>query len=294
MPAQETHVYKEADGCEISLDIHRPSGSDASSAAIMFVHGGALINGSRDRAIEAATRYTDRGYTVFSIDYRLAPETKLQEIVLDVSDAIDWVRAHGPELAEIDPDRLAVVGHSAGGYLTLMSGTFAKPPRALVSLYGYGDIVGPWYSDPDPFYCTKTMVNEADARRHHEGPAVTQPAERPGSGEFYLYCRQQGIWPLEVSGRDPKHEPDFFIPYCPEQNVSLGYPPTMLLHGTADTDVPYDQSVRMAAALTEAGIENHLISIAGGGHGFDNGKRKSDPDVLAAWDRVYAFLSKHL
>ena len=182
----------------------------------------------------------------------------------------------------------------SGGYLTLMSGTFAAPPRALISLYGYGDIVGPWYSEPDPFYCTKPMVKEADARRYHEGPAVTQPSERPGSGEFYLYCRQQGIWPQEVTGRDPKRDPDFFAPYCPERNVTPGYPPTILIHGTADTDVPYEQSVNMAVVLTEAGVENHLISIEDGGHGFDNGERQSDPVVLAAWDCVYTFLDQHL
>jgi acetyl esterase/lipase len=290
----ESHVYKEVDGCEISLDIHRPSHPEQSSPAIIFIHGGALINGSRDRASEAGIRYTDRGYTVFSIDYRRAPETKLPEIVSDVEDALAWVRQTGSELTSVNPDRIAVVGHSAGGYLTLMSGTFTTPPKALVSLYGYGDIVGRWYSKPDPFYCTKPMVSEAAAREHHDGPPVTQPSDRPGTGEFYLYCRQQGVWPNEVGGRDPEVDPGFFIPYCPEQNITTAYPPTMMLHGTADTDVPYAQSVSMSAALTEKSIVNHLVTIEEGGHGFDADKRKSDPDILAAWDRVYAFLDKHV
>ena len=69
----ESHVYTEVDGCEISLDVRRPPHPEQSSPAIIFIHGGALINGSRDHASGAGVRYTDRGYTVFSIDYPLAP-----------------------------------------------------------------------------------------------------------------------------------------------------------------------------------------------------------------------------
>ena len=52
----ESHVYKSVDGCEIRLDIHRPSHPEQSSPAIVFIHGGALINGSKDRASETGIR----------------------------------------------------------------------------------------------------------------------------------------------------------------------------------------------------------------------------------------------
>jgi len=81
-----------------------------------------------------------------------------------------------------------------------MSGTFKEPPCALVSFYGYGDVIGPWYSQPDPFYCRQPMVDETEARRHTGGAPVTRPDQRPEGGNFYLYCRQQGIWPDEVGG----------------------------------------------------------------------------------------------
>ena len=64
----ESHIYKETSDCKIHLDIHRPVTTDASSPAILWIHGGALIGGSRDRSEEAMARYTDRGNTVFSID----------------------------------------------------------------------------------------------------------------------------------------------------------------------------------------------------------------------------------
>jgi acetyl esterase/lipase len=291
----ETHIYKKTPDCRIHLDIHKAPTSESPAPAIFWIHGGALIGGSRDRNEDDTARYTNRGYTVFSIDYRLAPETKLPDIISDVQNALTWVRERGPEVAGIDPDRVATIGHSAGGYLALMTGTFPRPPKALVSFYGYGDLVGSWYSKPDPFYCRQPMVTEKDARKNFSGPPVTRPNERPGGGQFYLYCRQQGIWPNEVGGRDPETDPGFFAPYCPEQNVSDTYPPTMLLHGTDDTDVPYDLSVRMAAALKAGKIEHQLVTIQDGGHGFERGNGQADPDAITtACDGVIDFLDAHV
>lgn len=291
---KETHVYKEAGGCRIELDIHRPDVAADGKPAILWIHGGALIGGNRDAGKGRIGRYLDAGYTLFSIDYRLAPETKLPEIIADVRDACAWVRTQGADLTGIDPSRVGVVGHSAGGYLTLMAGTFEPAPAALVPFYGYGDIVGAWYSEPDPGYCKEPAVDEADARRHFSGPPVARPDQRPGQGPFYLYCRQQGIWPNEVAGRDPKTDPDFFVPYCPDRNVTDEYPPTLLLHGTSDHDVPYDLSVRMAASLADAGVEHDLVTIEGGGHGFEGGPGETDPAVQDAWRRVMAFLEAHV
>ena len=106
----------------------------------------------------------DAGYTIISIDYRLAPQAKLNDIIEDLVDAYRWVRIDGPKLFRIDPNRIAVVGHSAGGYLTLMAGFRLNPrPAALVSFYGYGDIAGDWYSRPDPFYSRQPAVPKEEA-----------------------------------------------------------------------------------------------------------------------------------
>jgi acetyl esterase/lipase len=89
---------------------------------------------------------------ILKIDYRLAPETKLDAILEDIDAAYGWLRKEGSREG-LDADRVAVVGHSAGGYLTLMAGCrFSPKPAALVSFYGYGDIAGDWYSRPDPYY----------------------------------------------------------------------------------------------------------------------------------------------
>jgi acetyl esterase/lipase len=107
---------------------------------------------------------SNAGYTVVSIDYRLAPETKLKNIIEDLRDALNWVRKEGPILFNIVQNRIGVVGNSAGGFLTLMSG-FAVDyrPKALVSLYGYGDIAGDWAINPSTFYCNQPLVSESIA-----------------------------------------------------------------------------------------------------------------------------------
>src|SRR6185369_2157006 len=111
--------------------------------AVVWIHGGGLINGHRE---QISTQVRDfavaNGFAFVSIDYRLAPETKLPVILTDVEDAIRWLRNDGARMCHIDPDRIAVAGGSAGGFLTLASGfRIDPPPRVLLSLWGYGELL---------------------------------------------------------------------------------------------------------------------------------------------------------
>jgi acetyl esterase/lipase len=261
----KTYVYKNAGGCEIKADVY---GSDPSvtKPAIIWIHGGALIFGSREAPPEWLN--PDGRYVVISIDYRLAPETKLPAIIEDIQDACRWVREQGPKLFHIDPKRVAIAGESAGGYLTLMTGFLVSPaPQALVSLSGYGDITSTWYSRPSPFYLQKPPISRDEVDRALEKGCVSAPsAKDEARWKFYLYCRQQGIWPKEVAGHDPEAESSWFRPYCPVRNVSAAYPPTLLIHGTADTDVPYEESVKMDEKLSEFKVRHEFVRVPGGSH----------------------------
>jgi acetyl esterase/lipase len=292
-PSKRTYSYKSAGGCSIQADVYRPEGEGA-CPAILWIHGGALILGHRgDLRSEQLSRYLEAGFAVVSIDYRLAPETKLATILEDVRDGHNWLREKGPELFRIDPDRIAVVGHSAGGYLTLTCGyRLRHRPRALVAFYGYGDIAGPWYSEPDPFYLRQPAVSKEEALGA-VGTATVCEAPRPNRrGRFYLYCRQQGVWPKEVTGYDPHAQPAAFDRFCPDRNVSTEFPPTLLLHGDNDTDVPFSLSEKMAGELARHRVEHRLIRIPGGTHGFDTAM--TEPRVSQAFDTVIAFLRRHL
>jgi acetyl esterase/lipase len=287
-----TYSYKTVAGHEILADVHLPDG-DGPRPVVLWVHGGALIAGHRGGILPKHREgYLAAGYAVVCSDYRLAPETKLPQIVEDVQDAFAWVRAAGPRLFGADPDRVAAVGHSGGGYLALTAGVVVQPRlRAIVSFYGYGDIIGDWYRLPDPCYRRQPLVTEAEARAVVGSAPVCSQAEWEDRRRFYLYCRQQGLWPKEVAGFDPETEREAFLPFCPVQNVTPDYPPTLLLHGDQDTDVPYEQSVLMAQALSRAGVPHELITLPGGPHGFDEG---DTPAANAAFERVLRFLRQRL
>src|SRR2546425_5185959 len=292
-PEKKTYTYKSIGDCSIQADVYRPA-DDRVHPAIFWIHGGALIGGHRGNiSTEQARRYLGEGWVVVSIDYRLAPETKLASILEDVDDAYRWVREKGPELFRVAPDRIAVVGPSAGGYLTLVSGYRFKPrPRALVAFYGYGDIAGDWYTKPDPFYAKQPAVPREEAYRAVGEKALSGA---PGPNErmrFYLFCRQQGLWTKEVAGHDPAKGPQSLEPFCPIRNVTRDYPPALLLHGDKDTDVPFAQSEQMAQELKRQGVEHKFIPIPGGPHGFDRDIKS--PQVAAAFEEVLTFLRKQL
>jgi len=289
----ETYVYKTLPQCRIKLDVYRGLATDTPRPVVITIHGGALITGARyPIQMDLFAPLLDQGFAVVSIDYRLAPETKLPEIIKDIQEAYGWVRENGPDAFGADPARIGVQGGSAGGYLTLLTGYCVDPrPKALVSYYGYGDIIGPWYSKPDPFYSSQPAVSkEAALTAVGEGTPCGYP-QGNRRHEFYLYCRQNGLWPREVVGYDPVAMPQSFKPFCPVQNVTADYPPTFLAHGDEDTDVPHELSVQMNEALRNAGVEREFITLQGAGHGFSHADKKDYQNVL---DRTVAFLVKHL
>ena len=290
----ETYVYKSVDGLEILADVHRSADNLVRPVAV-WIHGGALIMGRRESVPGILKeRLLAAGFAVVSIDYRLAPETKLAAIAEDVEDAIAWVRSRGPALFQADGDRVVVLGSSAGGYLTLVTGHRVRPrPAALVAFWGYGDLIGPWYSAPSPHERHRRIVMTRDeALAQVSGPPISNSADRKGDGgAFYQHCRQHGIWPKEVSGWDPGDEAEKFEPYMPLRNVTDGFPPTMLVHGTADTDVPYEQSALMAEEFRKHGVLHELMTFEGAEHGL-GGWGSSDLDK--AYAAAVRFLQAHV
>ena len=110
---QTTYTYKTVGELQIKLDVHRPAG-DETLPLIVWIHGGALINGHRGgisgRVLQMAM---EAGYAVASIDYRLAPETQRPDIIEDVEDAFDWLHKNSLEQFGASSDRVAVAGEVA-------------------------------------------------------------------------------------------------------------------------------------------------------------------------------------
>lgn len=283
---KKSFVFKEVGGLAISLDVHRSEDAE-SRPVLVWIHGGALIMGSRagvPRDLLDLARA--EGYALVSIDYRLAPQAKLPEIIEDVKDAFRWIHGKGPELAHLDPKRLVVAGGSAGGYLTLMTGVCVEPrPRALVAYYGYGDVDGDWYTKPSEHYRKTVPIYERDVTLKALAPeVVTAPpdkAQGAARSQYYLYLRQNGLWTREVTGFEPGIEKAKLDPYCPVRNVTSVYPSTMLLHGTEDTDVPYELSAAMAKELERNKVPHEFVTVQGAGHGFSGGDKKLVAETYA-------------
>jgi acetyl esterase/lipase len=291
---KQTYTYKTVGTLPIQADVFQHDDA-VIRPVVVWLHGGALINGNRegiDQRLKAAM--LDSGYTVVSFDYRLAPETQLPEFIADVEDAFRWLHEKGPELFHADTKRIAVAGGSAGGYLTLTTGYRVKPrPKCLVAYWGYGDLVGPWYSEPSQHPAhNRIKVSREEALRQVEGPPIADVRDRKGNGgTFYQFCRQQGLWPKAVSGWDPHTEAEKFHPFMPVKNVTRDYPPTLMIHGELDTDVPHEQSVLMASEFKRNNVPYRLISVPGGEHGLAGADRKLVDDAHQA---AVDFIKQHL
>ena len=302
LPSKATFVYKRSAGDNIKADVYRPR--DVGLRPVIFwIHGGALIFGSRAMLpADELEVFLGAGFVVVAIDYRLAPETKLPEILNDVDDALHWVRTKGPHLFNADPTRIALVGQSGGAYLALMEGVRARPRvQAIVSFYGYGNISGDWYTHPSTEFLKQPHVTNEEADRVVGGPPLSESSPDQRS-IFYVYCRQTGLWPLEVTSIDPHLKPHDFDQYNPEELVTAQYPPTFLLHGDRDTDVPFVMSQRMADSLKQHRVETHFYLMKGFNHLFDvypdapppagHAIGLRNPQVRLAFDEVMVFL-KH-
>ncbi|MEH7013783.1 alpha/beta hydrolase [Neobacillus niacini] len=287
---KKTVIYKEDENFSIKGDFYGTNQENA--PVVVYIHGGGLIWGTREEISEEMIKlYTNNGFSLFSIDYRLAPATKLPEILKDIEDAILWIQLEGPKQFSLDPEKIAVVGSSAGGFLALTTGTFTHKPRAIVSFYGYGDLVGSWATSPSKYYCQKDIVSKDLAYKLITDRIITE-ASVEERFLFYVYARQNGVWIEEITGVNLLNNIETFYQFCPNRNVTKEFPPTLLLHGTKDTDVPYEQSVFMRAAIIKQSVESRLITIPNGEHVFD--KNSQDPIVQNALKQVVDFLKNHL
>jgi acetyl esterase/lipase len=292
--SKKTYPYKTVGETKIHADIYRAE-DDKTRPVLVWIHGGALIMGSREgppRQLVELCR--SQGYVLVSLDYRLAPEVKLPAIAEDIEDAFRWLREQGPKLFHADAQKLVVAGGSAGGYLTLLIGTRVQPrPRALVAYWGYGDVDGDWYTKPSEHYRKQPLVNREEAYQGVGKGVVTGSGGEMGRARsrYYLYLRQNGLWTKEVTGFDPQTEARKIDPYCPVRNLTADYPPTLLIHGTEDTDVPYSLSADMDKALTRLKVPHELITVHGAGHGLAGGDKQAVDD---ANQRALVFIRQHL
>lgn len=244
----ETVTYARPEGQLLKLDVWRPPDEGATAGperrpAVVAVHGGGGVFGSRSDEAFWGEWLAEEGYVVFSIDYRLGPGMSL-DATGDVKCAVGWVKENAGRYG-VDPDRIALMGRSAGGLLALLAayteGDPRLPPSCGVRDTGVGAVAA-FYSLTD-----QTRFDEMQWPWWRPDLASSVEDSAGFTGESVLERRLAS----------------------PTSHVDPGDPPTFLTHGGQDQWVPPEQSELLANRLEEAGVPHRLIELPGARHGFD-------------------------
>ncbi len=260
--------YAGTDNPRQRLDVLLPRKrrNDRPLPVVIYIHGGAWLAGDKGSGVGALAPLVEGGAMVgVSVGYRLTPEARWPAQLHDCKAAVRWVRAHAAELG-IDPDRVAAMGHSAGGHLVAMLGVTGDAPAT------HGEL-GPHVKESTSVRCVVNFFGPSDLLTIGDHPSKLKHNEA-NSPEGKLLGGAVHAVPDRARDASPTHW------------VTAADSPMLHIHGTKDDVVPYDQSVRLDAALRKAGVETALISIEGGGHG---GFRAQELDT-----RVRRFLDRHL
>lgn len=220
-------------GVHLTLDAHVPDGPGPFPAAIL-VHGGGWVAGDKQQYITYIFQpLSDAGFAWFSINYRLAPQFRFPDDADDVESAIRFVQANAAKY-NVDASRIALVGESAGGHLVSYVGARNRPDSrvaAVVSMYGIHDFVA--------------------------AAVQWKPVPHELFDLFGISAVTADTVPILI-----KASPVIYI--------AKNMPPFLLMHGSKDEDVPYEQSVEMCRKMKEAGARCDLITIEGAPHGMDH------------------------
>jgi acetyl esterase len=255
--------YSRPDGKALLLDLHVPEGKGPFPAVIV-VHGGGFDQGTKTSYVGPLLEVlTNAGFAWVSIDYRMAPQYRFPQPVEDVNAAIRWVKANA-KAYNLDPAKLVLSGESAGAYLVTYAASHETPDTRLAAtleLYGptnYAYVAELRRDRPERF-------DMASANRHLAN----------GGGIRYF-----GLETLDEAGLRHLKE------VSPVEAVHKGMAPFLIVHGTADKQVPYELSPAMCAAMKKVGAKCDLISVEGGGHGMASWAKAPEmqhwkPEVVA-------------
>ena len=221
-------TYKRIGDRELKIDIFAPNANEHTQTAVILLHGGGWRHGEKTMMSLFGPELAKHRFVAFAPEYRLLGESPWPAQIEDVKSAIRWVRANAAEW-NVDPAKIAVEGFSAGGHLALMAGGTPDDPE---------------YKGDD-----NTNVSDAISAVIAFFPPI----------EFTVAELSPGVTEAQILlGDDPSEKQARRI--SPIHLVSKDFPPTFLLHGTADKMVPHINSTRMYAELERNGVpvEAHL------------------------------------
>jgi acetyl esterase/lipase len=230
-----TVPYRTTPSGTYHITLHRPTGPGP-HPLLVYVHGGGWRAG--DRHWGGATSHARMGLTVASVEYRLSGTATYPAAVRDVVAAVTWLRTRAASTAGIDPDRVVLVGGSAGAHLVALVGT------------------APDVDAFQPLGLDSTHADDIDGVIPISGVYDLRPdwaATDPAAVAFF------GCTGHECPAR--------YAEASPVVHVDGDDPPTLVFHGTDDERIPYRTATAYRDALDAAGVPVTLLTAEGGGHG---------------------------
>lgn len=243
--------FAKPNGISLTLDAFIPDGKGP-FPTVIIVHGGGFVRGDKQTYVPPLFEPLSKaGFAWFTINYRLHPQAQFPSNVEDVEAAIRWVKAHAKEY-KVDLKRIVLMGESAGGALVSYAGVRHQPDTrvaAVVPFYGVHD----W------------ALRLQQEREGKVGPSVWREAFKvPADNDPGLSARLREISATTF--------------------IKKGLPPFLLIHGTADKQVNYQQSVEFQKKMQAAGNVCDLITVEGADHGMGIITKYPDTQVkMIAW-----------
>jgi acetyl esterase/lipase len=225
---EEDIVFAKGGDMDLPLDIYHPAPGTSKRMAIVHLYGGGFFTGNKRGVATSSRMFAGQGYTGIASTYRLQDQGKWPAQIEDVKAAIRWTRANADRL-DIDPDKIAVAGYSAGGMLAL----FAAGTNGRHEFEGMG---GNNSVSSDVAACIGFY-----------------PATRATPGLF----------------AEGKGTPEAIAAASPTSYISPSFAPTIFLHGIEDTTIPYTSSVDFFNKLHEQGVKVDLHLIQGAPHAYE-------------------------
>ena len=250
--------YANAGGAQLKLNLARPKNSTRLLPTVLCIHGGGFRAGNREGYNKLCLTLAQHGFVAATISYRLAPTNQFPAAVHDTKAAVRWLRANAAKYG-LDPGRIGVTGSSAGGHLAQFLGVTAD-------VKDFEGMDNPGFSSA--VTCVVNVYGPSDFTKSY-GKSVDA----------------HEVLPLWLGGNletaRPRH-----IQSSPLNWVTPAAAPTLIIHGTEDKYVAYEQALWMRDRLTACGVPVELLTLDGAGHGFKGADaEKADAALIAYFEQ---------
>lgn len=240
----------EHDGTPIRATVHRSRVADTTQA-IIYLHGGGGVFGTRDDLPQPyIDLFTGSGYHVIALDYLLAPESGLDEILDVLHRTLLELTGSGGAAIDLQLTRWSMMGRSAGAFLAVQAiarllREDRQGPVALLGFYGYGSLDDKAFWTENRYYAGFAQVDDRACKAALSSHKLTE-SSLSNRYSVYVYHRQRGTWPQAVLGDTPVSAT--IIP----DDIFARFPPTMLIHSIYDPDVPFRCSKELARKIPQS------------------------------------------